>query len=162
VYIRCTHIHCAHYRACSLTLFAISLSIVHVLVYSLHSYYSYYVLVFHCPSYMYSCIRCTHITRTMYLYLFLSPIRSPSCALVFLSFVALMMKTSVHTQSRVHDVWDLKVLVWCKKYPAVAGYLYVWGRFGPKLKRRKDLFQIKWLVFFLKLVSLIKRRYLCW
>jgi hypothetical protein len=79
----------------------------------------------------------------IHLYLFLYRIRSPSCALVFLSFVALMMKTSVHTQSRMHDVWDLKVLVWCKKYPAVAGYFIIWGRFCLKLKWEKDLLLIK-------------------
>jgi hypothetical protein len=84
-----------------------------------------------------------------------------SCALMFNSrmFVALtllVLDTSAQAQSRVSYVWDLKVLVWCKKYPAVAGYFINWGRFGPKFKWRKDLFQIKIVGLFWLIVDGIK------
>jgi hypothetical protein len=76
-----------------------------------------------------------------------------SSCLVHYSCICLVLdwwNTSVHTQSRVYDVWDLKVLVWCKKYPAVAGYFIMWGRFCLKLKWEKDLLLIKMDLFWEK------------
>jgi hypothetical protein len=126
------HVPCPHsvLKHCALRLLA------HYVRYWL---YCYIVRFAHCI--VYALVRSAHYRA--YTCICLYCIRSPSCALFFVSFVALMMKTSVHSQSRMYDVWDLKVLVWCKKYPAVAGYFIMWGRFCSKLEMKKDLFQIK-------------------
>jgi hypothetical protein len=91
------------------------------------------------------CIVCTilfALSLSLYRSVFLTnPIDRSLC---FARMIVLCtQETNAHSQSRVSYMWDLKVLVWCKKYPAVAGYFIKWTINGPKRGAKRRSF---WLV----------------
>jgi hypothetical protein len=114
------------------------------------------VLLFGCPA---TCIRCAHTILSMIVrsahsilsmivrsaHSILSMIvRSAHSISCLLYIVCTRVYHSLHSwwkrapkRNRAWCMWELKVLVWCKKYPAVAGYFIICGCFYPKLKSKR-------------------------